>query len=101
MIKAIKSFQRKHHNRPRKAKYEMDMTTGPLLPKVLSFSLPLVLSGVLQLLFNAADIIVVGKFAGDQALADVLTLALAIPIMLTTVKKIKQAQAEQISAKAA
>ena len=41
MIKAIKALQRKHHHRPRKAKYEMDMTTGPLLPKVLSFSLPL------------------------------------------------------------
>ena len=41
MIKALKAFQRQHHHRPRKAKYEMDMTTGPLLPKVLSFSLPL------------------------------------------------------------
>ncbi|MBR4080780.1 MAG: MATE family efflux transporter [Clostridia bacterium] len=47
------------------------MTTGALLPKVLLFSAPLILSGVLQLLFNAADIIVVGKFAGDQAMAAV------------------------------
>lgn len=82
MIKAIKALQRKHHHRPRKAKYEMDMTTGPLLPKVLSFSLPLMLSGVLQLLFNAADIIVVGKFAGDQALAAVGSTGSLINLIL-------------------
>ncbi len=51
--------------------YEMDMTTGALLPKVILFSGPLVLSGILQLLYNAADIIVVGRFAGEQALAAV------------------------------
>lgn len=52
-------------------KYEMDMTSGPLLGKILLFSLPLMLSGMLQLLFNAADIIVVGRFVGDSALAAV------------------------------
>ena len=41
--------------------YEMDMTSGPLLKKILIFSVPLMLSGILQLLFNAADIIVVGQ----------------------------------------
>ena len=49
----------------------MDMTEGPLLSKVLLFSLPLMLSGILQLLFNAADTIVVGRFAGNEALAAV------------------------------
>ncbi len=49
----------------------MDMTEGPLLSKVLLFSLPIMLSGILQLLFNAADTIVVGRFAGNQALAAV------------------------------
>ena len=47
------------------------MCNGPLLGKIIVFYLPLMLSGVLQLLFNAADIIVVGQFAGDEALAAV------------------------------
>ncbi len=51
--------------------YEIDMCTGPLLPKVLRFTIPLMLSGILQLLFNAADIIVVGQFTGSQAMAAV------------------------------
>ena len=55
----------------RSARYEMDMTTGPLLPKVLAFSGPLILTGILQLLYNAADIVVVGRFAGDNSLAAV------------------------------
>ena len=49
----------------------MDMTEGPLLSKVLFFALPIMLSGILQLLFNAADTIVVGRFAGNEALAAV------------------------------
>lgn len=52
-------------------KYEMDMCNGPLLKKIIIFSIPLMLSGMLQLLFNAADIIVVGRFAGNEALAAV------------------------------
>lgn len=55
----------------KKNKYEMDMCSGPLLPKILLYSLPLMLSGILQLLFNAADIVVVGRFAGNDALAAV------------------------------
>ena len=51
--------------------YEMDMCTGSILKKMLLFSLPLMASSVLQLLFNAADIIVVGRFSGDNALAAV------------------------------
>ena len=51
--------------------YHINMTEGSLLPKILMFSFPLMLSSLLQLLFNAADIIVVGKFAGTQALAAV------------------------------
>ena len=52
-------------------KYEIDMCNGPLLKKIMIFYFPLMLSGVLQLLFNAADIIVVGQFAGSEALAAV------------------------------
>ena len=47
------------------------MCNGPIFKKMLLFALPLMCSGILQLLFNAADIIVVGKFAGDNALAAV------------------------------
>ena len=49
----------------------MDMTEGPLMSKVLFFALPIMLSGILQLVFNAADTIVVGRFAGNEALAAV------------------------------
>lgn len=52
-------------------KYELDMCSGPILPKLLKLTLPLMLSSVLQLLFNAADIIVVGNFASDNSLAAV------------------------------
>ena len=51
--------------------YSIDMCTGAILPKMLRFSIPLICSGLLQLLFNAADIIVVGRFAGDNSLAAV------------------------------
>ena len=50
---------------------ELDMLNGALLPKILMFSLPLALTGILQLLFNAADVIVVGKFDSSTALAAV------------------------------
>ncbi len=47
------------------------MCEGQILPKMLKFAVPLMLSSILQLLFNAADVVVVGKFAGDDALAAV------------------------------
>lgn len=54
-----------------KRSYEIDMCHGPLLGKILRFSVPLMFSGILQLLFNAADIVVVGQFTGSDALAAV------------------------------
>lgn len=51
--------------------YEIDMCNGPILKKMLLFAVPLMCSSMLQLLFNAADIVVVGKFAGDNSLAAV------------------------------
>ena len=51
--------------------YEMDMCSGPLPGKILRFAFPLMLSSILQLLFNAADVIVVGQFAGSTSLAAV------------------------------
>lgn len=52
-------------------KKEMDMTHGALLGKILLFALPLIASNVLQLLFNAADVIVIGRFSGQTSLAAV------------------------------
>ena len=52
-------------------KYEINMCEGPLLSKIILFSVPLMLSSILQLLYNAADVIVVGRFAGSSALAAV------------------------------
>ena len=51
--------------------YEMDMCSGPLPGKILRFAIPLMLSSILQLLFNAADVIVVGQFSGSTSLAAV------------------------------
>lgn len=55
----------------KKNKYEIDMCNGSIMDKLISFSLPLMLSSILQLMFNAVDIIVVGRFTGSQALAAV------------------------------
>ena len=54
-----------------KNKFEIDMVNGSIMDKMISFALPLMLSGILQLLFNAVDIIVVGRFSGSQSLAAV------------------------------
>ena len=62
--------------------YEMDMCNGPILGKVLTYSIPLMLSGVLQLLFNAADVIVVGRFAGSQSLAAVGSTSSLINLLI-------------------
>ena len=53
----------------RSRNYEMDMTSGPIMGKLMKFTFPIILTSVLQLLFNAADTVVVGKFAGHVALA--------------------------------
>ena len=55
----------------KKNKYEIDMCNGSIMDKLISFSLPLMLSGILQLMFNAVDIVVVGRFSGSQSLAAV------------------------------
>ncbi len=52
-------------------KYEIDMCNGSLMDKLISFAFPLMVSGILQLMFNALDLVVVGRFSGSQALAAV------------------------------
>lgn len=66
----------------RKNIYQINMTEGSLLPKILMFSLPLMASSILQLLFNAADVIVVGKFAGSQSLAAVSSTGALINLIV-------------------
>ena len=58
-------------NNVKKNRFEIDMCNGTIMDKPISFSLPLMVSGILQLAFNAVDIIVVGRFSGSQALAAV------------------------------
>ena len=66
----------------RRSSFEIDMTNGPLVGKTIRFAIPLALSGMLQLLFNAADIIVVGQFVGPQALAAVGSTSALIQLIV-------------------
>ena len=50
---------------------KIDLLKGPLWKQILAFALPLAFTGILQQLFNAADIAVVGRFVGDEAMAAV------------------------------
>lgn len=58
-------------NVSKRKSFQIDMTNGSIVGKLICFSGPLIFSGILQLLFNAADVVVVGKFAGDNSLAAV------------------------------
>ena len=69
--------------RGHRGSFEIDMTHGPLLGKIVKFAIPLAISGVLQLLFNAADIVVVGRFAGSSALAAVGATGALINLIVT------------------
>ncbi|BAK98258.1 MatE efflux family protein [Oscillibacter valericigenes Sjm18-20] len=66
---------------PKSKSYGIDMCSGPILKKMLFFALPLMCSGVLQLLFNAADVIVVGRYAGDNSMAAVGSNAALINLL--------------------
>ncbi len=62
--------------------YEIDMCNGPIFGKLVLFAVPLILSGLLQLLFNAADIVVVGRFAGKESMAAVGSTTSLINLMV-------------------
>jgi len=66
----------------KQSRHEINMTEGPLLPRILSFSGPLILTGILQLLYNAADVIVVGNYAGHEALAAVSSTGSLINLLV-------------------
>ncbi len=63
-------------------KYELNMTGGSILRSIALFSLPLILSSILQLLFNAADVIVVGRFDGQEAMAAVGSTSSLINLLI-------------------
>lgn len=64
-------------------RYQIDMCSGGLAGKILLFALPLMASSLLQLLFNAADIVVVGKFVGKEALAAVSSNTALINLLIS------------------
>ena len=68
--------------RSQRKSYEIDMCSGSILSKLLQFCMPLMFSSILQLLFNAADIIVVGRFAGDNSLAAVGSTASVVNLLV-------------------
>lgn len=65
------------------AKYELDMTTGNLFKKIIRYTIPIMLTGILQLLYNAADVVVVGRFAGKEALAAVGSTGALINLIIS------------------
>ena len=54
-----------------KRNHKVNMLSGPILPRVLEYAFPMMLTSILQLFYNAADTVVVGRFAGSLALAAV------------------------------
>lgn len=69
-------------DKAKKSKYEVDMINGPLLGKIIIYALPLMASGILQLTFNAVDLIIVGRYAGSNALAAVGSTSSLINLMI-------------------
>lgn len=63
-------------------KYEMDMCSGPLAPKIIKYAIPMMLTSILQLFYNAVDIIVVGRYVGSTALAAVGSTASLINLIV-------------------
>lgn len=68
--------------RQRKPSGTMDMTQGPIFLNIIKFTIPLILTGTLQLLYNAADMIVVGKYGSDTALAAVSSTGALINLIV-------------------
>ncbi len=78
----MKGYDRMRTRGLKRRSYEMNMCEGPLFNKIILFAIPLVLSGILQLLFNAADIVVVGRFSGEHSLAAVGSTSSLINLLI-------------------
>ena len=63
-------------------RYETDMCNGPLFGKIIKFTIPLIAAGILQLLFNTADMVVVGRYAGSNALGAVGATSALINLLI-------------------
>ena len=68
--------------------YEIDMCQGPILSKMIRFALGVLGTSVLQQLFNTADLLVVGKFGHDGALASVSATSSLINLFINLFKDI-------------
>ena len=69
------------------SRFEIDMCNGSIMDKLVSFALPLMASSILQLMFNAVDIIVVGHFNGREALAAVGSTTALINIFTKDIRR--------------
>ena len=69
-----------------KNRYEIDMSKGKLFSKIVSFAVPLIVSGILQLAFNAADLIVVGRFSGENSLAAVGSNSALVSLVINVLR---------------
>ena len=64
------------------SKYEINMCEGALFPKILKCAVPLIFTNLLQILYNAADVVVVGRYTGETALAAVGSTSSLINIVI-------------------
>ena len=62
------------------------MLSGPLLPNIISYTIPIILTSVLLLLFNAADLVIVGRFRGSLSVAAVSATSNVTLSQLTQLK---------------
>ncbi len=69
-------------NKKRKKK-EMDLINGPILPKIISYSLVIMATNLMQMLFNTADMVIVGKFAGNECLGAVGATSALVSLFLS------------------
>lgn len=69
-------------NNTKTRKYEVDMINGPLLGKIIIYALPVMLSGILQITFNAVDLIIVGRYSGSNAMAAVGSTGALINLLI-------------------
>lgn len=68
----------------RSSQHTIDMCNGPLLPSLIAFSLPLMLGSILQVFYNAADMIVIGQFSGETATASVGATSSLLALLVTS-----------------
>ncbi len=67
----------------REKRIRQNLLEGPFLPKIISYTIPIILTSILQLLFNAADLVVLGQFAGEDTVGAVGATASLINLMVS------------------